>query len=145
MQPGLNCPLVLVVEDEPSIRDAVAEVLAMEGFLVETAANGADALRIVQASPPRLVVLDMRMPVMDGWTFARELKARGLQIPVLVLTAAFNARRWAEEVGAARYLPKPFDVVDLIDTVNELCSADRRDTAASPRTRVSPDDARHSA
>lgn len=116
-----SAPRVLVVEDEPSIRDAVAEVLVMEGYAVRTAANGAEALEVIQGELPRLIVLDMRMPVMDGWAFAQELSERGLGIPILVLTAAHNARNWAQEVGAAGYLPKPFDVVELIDAVEKLC------------------------
>lgn len=121
MREPKSAPRVLVVEDEPSIRDAVAEVLAMEGYAVRTAANGAEALEAIQGELPRLIVLDMRMPVMDGWAFAQELSERGLGIPILVLTAAHNARNWAQEVGAAGYLPKPFDVVELIDAVEKLC------------------------
>ena len=111
---------ILVVDDDPSILTTVCEILDLEGYPVETAANGAEALRAVERSRPSLVLLDMRMPVLDGWGFARALKERGLQLPILVMTAAQNARRWAEEIGADGHLAKPFELPDLLDAVERL-------------------------
>ena len=111
---------ILVVDDDPSILTTVCEILDLEGYPVETAANGAEALRAVERSRPSLVLLDMRMPVLDGWGFARALKERGLELPILVMTAAQNARRWAEEIGADGHLAKPFELPDLLDAVERL-------------------------
>jgi CheY-like chemotaxis protein len=111
---------ILVVDDDPSIRTTVAEILNLEGYSVETATNGAEALSAVERRPFSLVLLDMRMPVLNGWDFARALKDRGVELPILVMTAAQNARRWAEEIGAEGYVAKPFELVDLLDAVERL-------------------------
>jgi CheY-like chemotaxis protein len=111
---------ILVVDDDPNILDVVSELLDMEGYRVTTAANGAEALRVVEQQLPSLVLLDMRMPVLDGWGFAKELRARGVKLPILVMTAAQNARVWAEEIGAQGYVAKPFEVPALLDAVEKL-------------------------
>ncbi|HLH72633.1 MAG TPA: response regulator [Chloroflexota bacterium] len=110
-------PPVMVVDDDPAILDIVSDILESEGFAVEKATNGAEALREVERIRPAVILLDMRMPVMDGWTFAKELKKRGMHFPILVMTAAQNARRWAEEIGADGYLAKPFDLLDLLQAI----------------------------
>jgi urea transport system substrate-binding protein len=111
---------ILVVDDDRAILDTVAEVLDLEGYPVECAANGAEALERVESHRPRLVLLDMRMPVLDGWGFARALRDRGVDLPIVVMTAAQDARRWADEIGAAGYLSKPFELVDLLTAVEQL-------------------------
>lgn len=116
----MNRRPILIVDDDPSILEAVAEFLNMEGYQVRTALNGALALETVERSEPALVLLDMRMPVLDGWGFVRELNARGRRLPIMVMTAAQDARRWAEEVQAAGYVSKPFDLVDLLTAVERL-------------------------
>jgi two-component system, chemotaxis family, chemotaxis protein CheY len=110
---------ILVVDDDLSIRLAVTEILEFEGYQVTTAANGAEALETIERVRPSLVLLDMRMPVLDGWGFARELRKRGVKLPILVMTAAQSASRWAAEIGAQGYLAKPFDLVDLLRAVGE--------------------------
>lgn len=109
---------VLVVDDDASIRDAVRDVLESAGIAVETAANGADALEKVSRHRPRLVLLDMRMPVLDGWAFASALQERGLALPVVVMTAAADASRWADEIGAIGVVAKPFGVAELVSAVH---------------------------
>jgi two-component system chemotaxis response regulator CheY len=111
---------ILVVDDDPGILSMVSDFLDMEGYVVHTATNGAEALALVECTAPRVILLDMRMPVLDGWGVARALKARGEQLPVLVMTAAINARRWAAEIGAAGYVSKPFDLACLLGTVQRL-------------------------
>ena len=113
---------VLVVDDEPELRSVVALVLSEEGYEVEQAANGAEALHVLTHHQPNCMLLDMRMPVLDGWGFARELEARHLHVPVVVMTAAQDARHWCDEIGAVACLPKPFDVDDLLDTVERVCT-----------------------
>jgi CheY-like chemotaxis protein len=111
---------ILVVDDDPAIRTTIADILGLEGYEVETAANGLEALNSVTDHLPAVVVLDMRMPIMDGWTFARELQTRGIKLPIVVITAAQNARTWAQEIGADAYLAKPFELNDLLDAVERL-------------------------
>jgi CheY-like chemotaxis protein len=109
-----------VVDDDPAILATVEEILTSEGYVVATATNGAQALEAIEQARPALVLLDMRMPVLDGWGFARGLQARGVAVPVLVMTAAQDARRWAEEIAADGYLPKPFRLLDLLDAVERF-------------------------
>ena len=111
---------ILVVDDDPSILSTVADILEFEGYTVERAANGAEGLAVVERMRPRLVLLDMRMPVLDGWQFARTLKERGIKLPILVMTAAQDARRWAQEIGAQGYISKPFELPDLLAAVERF-------------------------
>jgi len=111
---------ILVVDDDPAIRSTVADILEFEGYTVAQATNGAEGLARLDQVHPRLVLLDMRMPVLDGWDFARILKERGIDLPILVMTAAQDARRWAAEIGAAGYVAKPFDLPALLDAVEKL-------------------------
>jgi two-component system chemotaxis response regulator CheY len=109
---------ILVVEDDDSIRDLVDLVLSTAGYEVLTAPNGAAALQLVGQARPDLVLLDMRMPVMDGWEFARQYRARSEPpAPILVLTAARDAAARAAEIDANGYLGKPFDMQELLTLV----------------------------
>jgi two-component system chemotaxis response regulator CheY len=111
---------ILVVDDDPGILGTVREILSLEGYHVTTATNGLEALQAVDEKRPALVLLDMRMPVLDGWGFARELRSRKTQVPIVVMTAAGDARAWAAEIGAQGYLAKPFDLHQLLDSVQRL-------------------------
>lgn len=110
---------ILVIDDDPAILFAVAEVLRMEGYAVETAGNGAIGLERLHAAIPSLVLLDMRMPVVDGWAFARSVRARGMRVPTVVMTAAHDAAVWAHEIGADGYIPKPFQIDELLEVVRQ--------------------------
>ena len=110
---------ILVVDDDPTILATVSEVLDMEGYDVVTATNGAEALVAVDRSVPSLVLLDMRMPVLDGWGFMRVVRERGLTLTVVVMTAAADARRWGREIGAEGVLAKPFDIDELVRAVQQ--------------------------
>lgn len=91
------------------------------GYNVETAANGREALDMIRGRKPDLIVLDMKMPVMDGWEFAREFRAADQsQTPIAVLTAAADAKKRAEEIRAAGWIGKPFDLDTLVETVDRL-------------------------
>jgi CheY-like chemotaxis protein len=111
---------ILVVDDDAAIRSAVRDVLESEGLPVETASNGADALEKVRRVEPRLVLLDMRMPVLDGWGFASALRERGVALPLVVMTAAADASRWAAEIGAIGVVAKPFGVTELVRAVRRF-------------------------
>ena len=111
---------ILVIDDDPAIRATVAEILVSEGYAVATATNGADGLQSLDRINPALVLLDMRMPILDGWGFARALQSRGVRVPILVMTAAQDARRWAHEINAQGFVAKPFDLPDLLDAVGRF-------------------------
>ena len=117
---------VLVVDDDPSILDTVTSILATEGYQVKSAGGGAEALALVSTWGPTLVLLDMRMPLMDGWAVARALRESGSKVPIVVMTAAENAKRWAEEIDAAGHLAKPFDLDELLDCVKKFGARDRK-------------------
>jgi two-component system chemotaxis response regulator CheY len=112
---------VLAVDDDPSILDLMTDILSGEGYRVLAATNGAEALRVLDADRPCVVLLDMRMPTLDGWGFAAGMRDRGLHYPVVVVTAAENARAWAQEIGADAYLSKPFQLRDLLSVVARFC------------------------
>ena len=109
-------PYILVVDDEPAIRSLVRDVLVEYGYDVATAANGDEALAEVAVRRPALVLLDIHMPVLDGEGFVREMRARGLVTPVVVLTAGPSAQHWAGRLGAQGAIQKPFRIPDLINT-----------------------------
>ena len=113
-------PEILIIDDDPAILETVAEILIDEGYRVRMAANGLEGLAALEQQLPALVLLDMRMPVLDGWGFVRALRERGLQVPFVVMTAAQDARRWAQEVGATAYLSKPFDLLELLAAVEQF-------------------------
>jgi DNA-binding response OmpR family regulator len=110
---------VLVVDDDPSILDTVTSILRSEGFQVMAAGGGKEALSLIHSWHPTLVLLDMRMPVMDGWAVAGAMRESGSKVPIVVMTAAESAKRWADEIGAAGYLAKPFGLDELLECVEE--------------------------
>ncbi len=110
---------VLVVDDEPDIRATVSAMLEIEGYAVEEAMHGAAALELIETDPPDIILLDMRMPVLDGWGFAEQMRVRGHAIPIVVMTAARDAARWAAEIAATAFIAKPFGYDDLIGAVEE--------------------------
>ncbi len=111
---------VLVVDDEPAIRALIRRVLEGEGLEVIDAADGVEALRSVERSNPRLILLDMAMPTLDGKGFTAAMRRRGHRIPIIVMTAGSSAERWAAELRADAFLPKPFDLDDLIGVTNRF-------------------------
>jgi two-component system, chemotaxis family, chemotaxis protein CheY len=116
---------VLVVDDDETISEFVEMALSDEGYDVVTAPHGAAALQVItEQGNPSLILLDMRMPVMDGWQFSREYRAlAGPKAPIVVLTAAADAAQSAQQINADGYLSKPFDLSDLIDLVGRYASA----------------------
>jgi two-component system chemotaxis response regulator CheY len=109
---------VLVVDDDASIRALVDLVLSDHGYEVSVAVDGQAALALVGQTVPDVILLDMRMPVLDGWAFAQIYLAQpGPHAPIIVCTAARDAAATAEEIQAAAYLAKPFDVGDLLTCV----------------------------
>jgi len=111
---------VLVVDDDPDMLDLVAEALARAGYEVEIARHGREALDRIAEHAPQLILLDMRMPVMDGWAFARACRELyGRSIPIVVMTAAEDSKLRADEIGADADLGKPFDLDRLYEVVED--------------------------
>jgi two-component system, chemotaxis family, chemotaxis protein CheY len=113
---------VLVVDDDSMIRAVVAEALELEGYGVVTATNGAEALDRVRANPPRAVVLDLMMPVMDGWQFLDACRKENLcaDIPILVMSAYRHLGEQAPKLRATACIAKPFDLDVLLGAVDRL-------------------------
>jgi two-component system C4-dicarboxylate transport response regulator DctD len=115
---GAVAPLVLVVDDDPHVRQAICWALEDEGLTVAAAADGRQALERATPRPPGLVVLDLTLPDADGYTVARELRARhGPDLAILAITADGQAPAKAARAGAYAYLLKPFDLPDLLAAV----------------------------
>ena len=111
---------VLVVDDDPDIRDLLVSVLKDDGYEAQAARNGREALDLLERWPADVVVLDLMMPVMDGWTFAERLHEKQLTIPIVVLSAATDVKRHAERLGAADVVAKPFDIDTLLPRIARL-------------------------
>jgi two-component system response regulator MprA len=124
-------PPVLIVEDDPDIRQFLRLALEQEGYLALTAENGQVALDLVMRQPPGLILLDLSMPIMDGWTFARTLKERGFDIPIVVMTAERNGRSWSQQIAAAAHLAKPVDLDLLLATIERVRSRIQADPTSS--------------
>lgn len=109
-------PHVLVVEDEQKTRESVAEGLQLESWRVTTAASGDEALALLDRGPFDLLILDWMLPGRDGLDLLRQIRARGLQLPALLLTArrSLDDRVAGLEGGADDYLPKPFAFAELL-------------------------------
>ena len=112
---------ILLVDDDESIRQFVEMALTDEGYEVVTAANGQAALDVLGRWTPSLILLDMRMPIMDGWAFSSVWRqAPGIRkVPVVVITAARDAAESAAEIGADAVLSKPFDLGELLALVRQ--------------------------
>jgi CheY-like chemotaxis protein len=110
---------VLVVEDEPYLCDLIADVLEAEGHTTRKASNGLDALELVAERKPELVLLDLMMPVMDGWEFMSELRANPAwrDVPVVIITAVYDVAKTQAITDARAVITKPFDIDQLSDVV----------------------------
>jgi two-component system OmpR family response regulator len=124
-------PQVLVVDDEPNIRDLVQVALKFHGCAVTTAASGTEALRQVEAARPDLVVLDVVLPDFDGFEVCRRLRAAGNEVPVIFLTARDTSSDTVTglALGGDDYVTKPFSVEALVARVRAVL---RRASRAAP-------------
>lgn len=113
---------VLVVDDDASIRELLATALEDDGYEVVPARNGEDALSVCERWRPDVIILDLMMPVMDGWTFAKRLRETD-DIPIVVLSAANDLARHAKAVGATDVVGKPFDLDQLLPKVARAAEA----------------------
>jgi two-component system response regulator MprA len=114
---------ILVVDDERAVRDSLRRALELEGYRVELAEDGEDALRRLSVEPePDAVILDVLMPGADGLEVCRRLRAAGMEVPVLMLTARaeVDSRVAGLDAGADDYLPKPFALAELLARLRAL-------------------------
>ncbi|WP_405807669.1 response regulator transcription factor [Streptomyces sp. NBC_00210] len=127
---------ILIVDDEPAVREALQRSLAFEGYETEVAVDGIDALTRAEAYAPDLIVLDIQMPRMDGLTAARRLRAAGSTTPILMLTArdTVGDRVTGLDAGADDYLVKPFELDELFARVRALLRRSSYATATSVTT-----------
>jgi len=113
--------LVLVVDDDPDILQTLGLCLSSEGYRVLMAANGKEALDILDREHPSVILLDLMMPVMDGWQFVAELDHRGRRdVPLLILSADRSVQGHAQQLRASGHLAKPFDLDELLGKVQQL-------------------------
>jgi len=111
---------ILLVDDDPSVRQMIGRVLANEGYLVLCAANGAEALGIAAANHIDLVLLDLNMPVQGGWDTFERLTAGNALVAVIIITARPNQLFTALGAGVGALLEKPLDFPLLLQTVSAL-------------------------
>jgi CheY-like chemotaxis protein len=117
---------ILVVDDDPDLREFLRLTLTSMGFEVTSAANGREALDVLEGYDPDLILLDMKMPVMDGWEFCRALERRDARPPIVVLTAAPDPACRAAEAHADGWLGKPFEYEDLEMAVRRFAARPTR-------------------
>lgn len=130
---------VLVVEDDDTIREVIRAALTYEGYELATAADGVAALELLTGWLPDLILLDLRMPRMDGVTFADTYRRLpGPHAPIVLLTAAQEAHPLRLKVAADAELNKPFDLGELIELVDKVIGA-RQTPPASAQAHRSPD------
>lgn len=113
---------VLVVDDEDSIRQLAVDVLEEAGYEVRSASDGEDALGVIAEATPALILLDLRMPVMDGQTLFNILRAVGDFTPVLVMSA-FDAHAAMRSLGAEGAVPKPFRPEEIVAQADMLLAS----------------------
>ncbi len=117
-------PSVMVVEDDVDVRETLVELLTDEGYEARPASNGRHALELIRSDGvPGLILLDLRMPVMDGWEFRRQMRGDPTLsgVPVVVMSADSGLERKTEGMAASAVLAKPVGLDHLLATVHRFC------------------------
>ena len=112
---------IVVADDEPGIRALVTDILEEAGYTVEVFGDGLSALAAIYANPPAVALFDVAMPVMTGDEALQQLRADGVPVPVIVMTAGTNPQRFLQ-LGAAAVLPKPFELTELLAVIDAVCA-----------------------
>lgn len=114
---------ILIVDDDESILSTVEFLLVDEGYPVTLASNGQEALARAAQQPPCLILLDMKMPIMDGWTFAATYRQQPApHAPIIVMTAAHEPASRAKAITADAYIAKPFNIDQLLALVRRYAT-----------------------
>ena len=130
---------VLIVDDEPALLQVLKVNLELDGYETYLASDGQTALKRIQSEEPDVVLLDLMMPVMDGWGVLSNLQEMKLRKPPRVVIMTAKGDRDLErglEMGASAYVTKPFENEDLLDTVREVMSLSRQQLAARNRAQL---------
>ena len=120
LRPGTALQQILVVEDDAAVREVAESVLLDAGYVVRAVADGQAALQELTARRPDLILLDLGLPEMDGWEVLARISEAGNPPPVVIMTAYSAVTSRAFDAGAAAAVLKPFDVNDLVSTVDRL-------------------------
>jgi CheY-like chemotaxis protein len=131
-------PSILVVEDDERFRNLIGEILQLEGYDVSLAGSGKEAVRFCQERPPDLVITDLLMPEMDGFELIRSLRQSHPNLPLLVISGAFDSLlKQATELGAVGSLQKPFREEELLAMVDQILKKgfQKRKKAATGQSR----------
>jgi DNA-binding response OmpR family regulator len=117
---------VMVIDDDDSLRDVIAEALREDGYAVQAVDNGQSALELVKSWPPDLVILDLMMPYVDGAQFCAAIREMHdmASVPIIVVSAARSAAEVGAKLGATASLSKPFDLFELTERVDHLLRSD---------------------
>jgi DNA-binding NtrC family response regulator len=122
---------ILIVDDDETIRSVLTTLLREEGYLVQTAENGRQALEVLDRIDCAVLLTDLMMPIMDGLELARVLRDQDIEIPVVVMTAVGALSPRALEMGATAYIEKPFDFDSLLETVGDVVQEARESHSSS--------------
>jgi CheY-like chemotaxis protein len=116
---------ILVVDDDTDIRETLAQILEFEGFTVTCASNGQEAMARLESLRPSLILLDLMMPVMNGYEFRQAQKANPeiSDIPVIILSADGNVHQKAAAADVRTYLKKPIELEMLLTAIREYCTS----------------------
>jgi two-component system OmpR family response regulator len=134
-----DTPKVLIADDEPALRSLLKTNLSFEGFETLTASNGEEALQVIKDEAPDVVLLDVMMPVMDGWQVLEELsKNENRHTRVILVTAKATSESQLQgwELGCDEYLTKPFDLDVMIDRIVEVSERNEAETEQRRRERI---------
>lgn len=115
---------ILIVEDDPAIRDMLLDALEQDGYEAVAVSNGIDGITAALLREPSVILLDLNLPLLDGEGVLRELERQGPHAPVVLMTSDPRGDRLSTADGVCGYLPKPFDLDDLITTI-ELAGTSR--------------------
>jgi DNA-binding response OmpR family regulator len=116
----INCKHILVADDDTMVRSAIAAVLESEGYVVDEAQNGEEAVTLATSHPPDLVLLDLNMPHMDGWRAFVQLDHVTPLVPVIVITARPHQYQEAVRLGVDAFMEKPLNIASLLRAIKRL-------------------------
>jgi CheY-like chemotaxis protein len=126
-------PRILVIDDDDAVCEVLREALGDEGYAVATVPHGAAALDLVKHHQPAVIILDLRMPIMDGWSFAEQYRRQAKPAASLILlTALKDIESSAKRIGASAYIQKPFDLDDVVAKIESCISASQIALARAP-------------
>ncbi len=120
---GIARPRVLVIDDDDAVCEILREALTDEGYAVATVPHAAAALELVRHHQPAVILLDLRMPIMDGWSFAEQYRRLATPPASLVLLSAIrDVEESAKRLGAAAFIRKPFELEDVVAQIERCIS-----------------------